>query len=186
MKYKRNILIHKLVEKIIVLFRYLYGAIKKVTLADCGNNFLPTYPLVITGGKNISVGDNFTSMGHNYLYGDNGNIAIGDNLSLNTNVQIGSSGGKINIGNNVLIGPNVVIRAANHGILRRELIQKQAHEGGEITIGDDVWIGANAVILKNVRLGKGCVIAAGAVVNEDVKPYMIVGGVPAKVISERV
>ena len=104
MKYRKKILIHKMVEKIVVLIRYVYGVMIKVALADCGNNFLPTYPLKITGGKNISVGDNFTSMGNNYLYGDNGNIVIGNNLSLNTNVQIGSSGGKINIGNNVLIG----------------------------------------------------------------------------------
>jgi len=186
MKYRRKILIHKMLGKIVVLIRYIYVAMIKVSLANCGNKFLPVYPLKITGGKNISVGDNFRSMGNNYLYGDDGNIVIGNNLSLNTNIQIGSSGGKINIGNNVLIGPNVVIRAANHGVSRGNLIQEQTHEGGEIIIEDGVWISANAVILKNVRLGKGYVIAAGAVVIEDVKPYMIVGGVPVKVISERV
>lgn len=125
-------------------------------------------------------------MGHDYLYGNGGEIRIGDNCGMNTNVQIGSSGGKIVIGNNVLLGPNVVLRAADHGIVRAGLIRNQTHSGGEIIIEDDVWIAANVVVLKNVRLGKGCVVAAGAVVNKDVEPYSIVAGVPARKISERI
>ena len=157
----------------------------KYSLAACGKSFFPAIPLTILGGENIKIGDNFRSMGHSYLYGNDGEIIIGHNLSLNTNVQIGSSGGKIHIGDNVLIGPNVVLRAADHGLALTNLINKQPYVGGVITIEDDVWIGANAVILKNVRLGKGSVIAAGAVVTKDTEPYTIVGGVPAKKISER-
>lgn len=168
-----------------VLYR-AYGATIKVSLARCGRNFVPAYPLTVLGGENISIGNNFRSMGHDYLYGNNGQILIGDNLSLNTNVQIGSSGGKVVIGNDVLIGPNVVIRAADHGLSRESLIRDQAHVGGVITIEDDVWIGANAVILKDVKLGRGCVVAAGAVVASEVEPYVIVGGIPAKKIGERV
>ena len=52
-------------------------------------------------------------------------------------------------------------------------------------IGNDVWIGANAVILRNVKVGDGAVIGAGAVVTKDVPPYAIVAGVPAKVIKMR-
>lgn len=98
---------------------------------------------------------------------------------------IGSSGGRIHIGDNVLIGQNVVLRAADHGLSRATLISEQPHVGGVIEMEDDVWIGANAVILRNVRLGKGSVVAAGAVVVKDAEPYSIVGGVPAKKISER-
>lgn len=50
---------------------------------------------------------------------------------------------------------------------------------------DDVWVGSNVVILPGVTIHKGSVIAAGAVVNKDVPPYAIVGGVPAKVIKYR-
>jgi galactoside O-acetyltransferase len=121
-----------------------------------------------------------------YLYGNDGEISIGNNISINTNVQIGASGGKIVIGNDVLIGPNVVIRATNHGVMRKMLINKQPHSGGTITIEDDVWIGSNAVILKNVRIAKGTIVAAGAVVVKDTEPYSIVGGIPAKKISERI
>ena len=55
----------------------------------------------------------------------------------------------------------------------------------EVVIGDDVWIGANAVVLCGVTIGAGAVVAAGAVVNRDVAPYAIVGGVPAKPIGSR-
>jgi tetrahydrodipicolinate N-succinyltransferase len=56
---------------------------------------------------------------------------------------------------------------------------------GPIVVEDDVWIGTNAVILSGVTLGRGSVVAAGAVVGKDIPPYAIVGGVPAKVIKYR-
>lgn len=52
-------------------------------------------------------------------------------------------------------------------------------------IGNDVWIGARAVILGGVTIGDGAIIAAGAVVTSDVRPYSIVGGVPAREIKRR-
>ncbi len=162
-----------------------YAFFIKFFLAEAGVNFRPMYPLRINGGRNIKIGNNFSSMGYTYLYANDGKINIGNNLSLNTNVQIGSSGGEIHIGNNVLIGPNVVIRAADHGIAKGKLINQQKHIGGVIIIEDDVWIGSNCVILKNVHLGKGCVIAAGSVVTKEVPANAIFGGVPAKFIKER-
>ena len=178
-------LISAVLNSCLSITRRVYGLVLRLSLAHCGRNFVPGFPLTILGGESISIGDNFRSMGHDYLYGNDGKIVIGNNVSLNTNVQIGSSGGRVQIGDNVLIGPNVVIRAADHGILRTELIRTQLHIGGDILVEDDVWIGANAVILKNVRLGKGCVVAAGAVVAADVEPYVVVGGIPAKRISVR-
>lgn len=56
---------------------------------------------------------------------------------------------------------------------------------GDIIIGNDVWIGYEAVILSGVTIGDGAIIAARAVVTEDVPPYTIVGGVPAKQIRKR-
>lgn len=58
-------------------------------------------------------------------------------------------------------------------------------ERASVHIGSDVWIGARAVILGGVRIGHGAVVAAGAVVTQDVAPYSIVGGVPARVLRMR-
>lgn len=52
-------------------------------------------------------------------------------------------------------------------------------------IEDDCWIGANVTILKGVTIGRGSVVAAGAVVTKSCEPYSIVGGVPAHLIKMR-
>jgi virginiamycin A acetyltransferase len=56
---------------------------------------------------------------------------------------------------------------------------------GDIVIGNDVWIGCEAVIMAGVTIGDGARIGTRAVVTRDVKPYQVVGGVPAKVIKSR-
>lgn len=55
----------------------------------------------------------------------------------------------------------------------------------DVIVEEDVWIGARVTLLAGVHVGRGAVVAAGAVVNKDVPPYAVVGGVPAKVISYR-
>lgn len=54
-----------------------------------------------------------------------------------------------------------------------------------VELGHDIWIGARVIILPGVKIGTGAIIATGAVVTQDVEPYSIVGGVPAKVIRKR-
>lgn len=56
---------------------------------------------------------------------------------------------------------------------------------GDIIVGNDVWIGFEAVIMAGVTIGDGAIVASRAVVNKDVPPYTIVGGVPAKPIRKR-
>ena len=55
----------------------------------------------------------------------------------------------------------------------------------ETVIEEDVWVGHRAIIKAGVRIGRGAIIGAGAVVTKDVPPYWIVGGVPAQKIGER-
>lgn len=111
-------------------------------------------------------------------------ISIGDNTTIGFYSFIYASE-KIDIGRNCLIAPFVYIVDSDHSIARNELINEQSNVTASITIGEDVWIGTGAKVLKGVNIGKGAVIAAGALVKDDVAPYSIVGGVPAKKISER-
>ena len=116
-------------------------------------------------------------------------VTIGDHCLINHNnvIQAGKSkNGSITIGNHVHTGTNVIMLAFNHGFYTRDIPTKeQDYLDAPIVIEDDVWIGAGSIILAGVTIGKGAIIASNAVVNKDVSPYSIVGGVPAKIIKER-
>jgi galactoside O-acetyltransferase len=164
----------------------IYSSLMRYRFRKCGSGLRIQPSTVITGHRNIVIGDDFVSMGCLYLYANNnGYLEIGDNCSLNTNIQLGAAEGRLVIGNNAMIAANVVIRPANHGMKRDTPMAFQASIPGEIIIEDDVWIGSNAVITANVRLAVGTVVAAGAVVTKSTEPYSIVGGVPAKQIGRR-
>ena len=104
-------------------------------------------------------------------------------------------GNKVIIGDFCSIGPDVLfVLKAEHPIdyistfpYKVKILGEkyEAISKGDIVLEDDVWIGANVTILSGVRIGQGAVVAAGAVVADDVPPYAIVGGIPAKVIKYR-
>lgn len=121
-----------------------------------------------------------------FLSAEDGKLELADEAALSPHVHVGADHGLIRIGRQTAIGPGTVIRAANHRFADvSRPIMRQGHEYGEIIIEDDVWIGANCVITPNVRIGRGAVVGAGAVVTRDVPPYTVVGGVPARPISRR-
>lgn len=93
---------------------------------------------------------------------------------------------QVTIGDDCMIAPFVYIVDSDHGIIRAMPMNQQLNSSNPIHICNDVWIGAHSVILKGATIGDGAVVAAGSVVRQDVEPYMIVGGIPAKVIGERV
>jgi acetyltransferase-like isoleucine patch superfamily enzyme len=115
------------------------------------------------------------------------NVSIGHHVYINKNCDILTTGSKVTIGNYVMIGPNVTFIAQNHDISdwRKPMVFNDKYEFGDIKVCDDVWIGANATILPGVSIGKGSIVAAGAVVTKDVEPYTVVAGVPAKTIKKR-
>lgn len=103
-----------------------------------------------------------------------------DGCSVNSYSQIRCMN-KIHIGNGTRISRNVQIWDDDAHILIG------ASDGSKgVWIGEHVWIGAKAMILKNVHIGDGAVVAAGAVVTKDIPDGVLVAGVPARVIKEHV
>jgi len=86
-----------------------------------------------------------------------------------------------------MFAPEVAILGGDHRYdqLGVPMIFAPRPEIPRTVIGDDVWIGYRVIIMAGVKIGRGAIVAAGAVVTKDVEPYTIVGGVPAKQIGMR-
>lgn len=105
---------------------------------------------------------------------------LGDNVYANTGLTI-IDDGDVHIGDRVMFGPHVTIATAGHPLhpdVRRDGRQFSA----PVTIEEDVWVGGNVTILPGVTIGRGSVVAAGAVVTSNVPPMVVAGGVPARVL----
>ena len=107
-------------------------------------------------------------------------ISIGEGTIIGDHVFLDGRA-PLKIGDHVDIASHVLIYNSEHDVNSEgfDPIEEQ------VEIGDYVFIGPRATILPGVTIGKGAMVAAGAVVTSDVKPFEIVGGVPAKVIGER-
>ena len=114
----------------------------------------------------------------------NPDVVIGNNSGIGINCELY---GPIDIGDNVLMGPEVIMYTSGHNYSRLDIpiLLQGKTEQKKIIIEDDCWIGRRVIIMPGVRVGRGSVIGAGAVVTKDVPPYSVVGGVPAKVIKRR-
>lgn len=108
------------------------------------------------------------------------NIQIGDDTIIGDHAFLDGRD-KIFIGNHVDIASDVMVYNSEHDITSEDFHAIVA----AVTIGDYVFVGPRAIILPGVKIGKGAIIAAGAVVTKDVPDFTIVGGVPAKEIGER-
>jgi maltose O-acetyltransferase len=111
-------------------------------------------------------------------------ISIGDNSGLGVNCKIQQN---VKIGNDVMMGEDVIIMTSSHNF--EDVNIPMRLQGflppNEVIIDDDVWIGSRVIILPGVKIGKGAIIGAGAVVTKNIPEYCIVGGVPAKIIRDR-
>lgn len=200
------ILFAKSIEVIRGLFFKLF--LKKTTgLAFKGKHTKIRFKSKISVGKSIFIGD---SVEINAL-SKNG-IQIGDNVSIHRNTIIECTGvirnigegliignnvgiaqncfiqvrGLVSIGNNVIFGPGVSIFSENHNYSNPDLfINEQGETRKGVIIEDGVWIASGATILDGVTVGNNSIVAAGSIVNKDVPPYAIVGGIPSKILKYR-
>lgn len=170
-----------------MIFKLLKKAFNKILLTkEIGSN------VVFYG--NVSGLHNVVFEGKNAVLGNsnfNGEVRVGYATTFSTHNYIH---GKIKIGKYCQFGPFASINTFNHPINHiTTYINKNLFEGfmsqyksnNATIIGNDVWVGKNAIILGGVTIGNGAIIAAGAVVNQDVPAYHIVGGVPAKILKKR-
>lgn len=108
-------------------------------------------------------------------------LTVGDHVYVGYNTYIG--GGEVHLHDQVVIGPFCSIVAGNH-TMKDGSYRYGPYDYGTIEIGRGTWLGSNVTITSNVKIGKGCLIAAGSVVTKDIEDFTIVGGVPAKVIKK--
>lgn len=118
------------------------------------------------------------------------NLAFEENVSIGPGSTIYSTRAKLIVKKHVVVGPNLTVITGDHmHIIGRYLdtvtdAEKTSEFDQDVIIESDVWIGCNVTILKGVKIGRGSVVAAGAVVTKSCPPYSIIGGVPAKLIAK--
>lgn len=130
----------------------------------------------------ISAGDNVRICSSATILGS-GSLKIDDDTWIGHQVLICASS-RVMIGKAVDIGPRVYIGTGTH-----EINSNSAHSAGagmnkDVIIEDGAWLGAGSIILPGITVGEKSVVAAGAVVTEDVPERVLVAGVPARVVRE--
>jgi len=150
------------------LFTYIPFAIVRLPIARC----------YMTIGSQTNVCPNVKILNREV---DKTQITIGNNCAINPECLLDGRYGKIIIKDNVDIGRGTWIYTLEHDP------HSDYHEirQGDVIIEENVWIASRVMILPGVTIGRGCVIASGAVVTKDMPPMSIAGGVPAKVIGQR-
>jgi acetyltransferase-like isoleucine patch superfamily enzyme len=120
-------------------------------------------------------------------------LLMGARTTLQSRCQIR---GEVTIGDDVLFAQHVFVSSGTHQVAYAPELRIRAQDrryredhgvafSDPISIGDDCWLGNGAVVTPGTTLGDGCVVGANAVVIEDVAPYTIVGGVPARFLKDR-
>jgi maltose O-acetyltransferase len=130
---------------------------------SCGVNVNVEHGALINGGRDIDIGDR-------------------SGIGLNAFIS-----GPLVIGRDVIMGPNCTFLSINRDTpsITVPMIEQGFRPARPPVIEDDVWIGASVTVLPGRRIGKGSIVAAGAVVSTDVPPYSVVAGNPARIIKQR-
>jgi acetyltransferase-like isoleucine patch superfamily enzyme len=172
--------------------------LRALCAADAQATFTPEARIFNSLGREaVTVGKQSLLMGEMLVIGPSGRISVGDWCYIGPNSKIWAMS-SIRVGNRVFVSHGVQIFDNNSHSLSagerharyRELRELGQHQQAEIVtnrpvhIEDDVWIGFNAAVLKGVTVGQGAVVGACAVVVDDVPPYAVVVGNPARKVGE--
>lgn len=166
-----NCMKRKLKNIISVLYSFIYFFITKIFnwknfKFSCIERFSPSTEVTIANKGKISLGKRITAhSGTRLKVVSSGNLVIEDHVRFNYGCIVVSQG-SIKIKRGVGFGPNVQLFDHDHDYKNSHGVGPGAtkFKKGSIEIGENSWIGANAVILRNTKLGKNCVVAAGSVI----------------------
>lgn len=133
--------------------------------------------LHIEKGSRAVIGDNAVIERGAHIYvGNSGYLEVGDCLYMNWGASI-TALHKIQIGNHVLMGPNAMIFDHDHDYSSSN--PGRTYKFGDVSIGDEVWLCAGCVITRATSIGNRSIIAANAVVCDDIPSCVLAAGVPA-------
>ena len=136
-------------------------------------------------GNNVSIGAYSRVIISTSLNNIGSHITIGNNVGIGEFAYLGGAGG-LEIGDDCIVGQYLSCHPENHVFSNENiLIRHQGITRKGISIGKNCWIGSKVTILDGVEIGSGCVIAAGAVVTKSFPANSVIGGVPAKLLSQR-
>lgn len=158
---------NRLIRALYSIWQRNFGGLKRERFGKIGDNVILTPP----------------------LSGDFKNVFIYDNVGIGPNAVLSTPGAKITIKGNCAIAEHLTIHTGNHARVVGKFVTDITKENKplgydkDVVIEKDVWIGCNVTILSGVTIGRGATIAAGAVVNKNIPPYCIAGGIPAKPIK---
>ncbi|RZJ51234.1 MAG: acyltransferase [Chryseobacterium sp.] len=136
-------------------------------------------------GNNVSIGafsriivsTSFNNIGEK--------IKIGNNVGIGEFAYLGGSGG-LEIGDECIVGQYLSCHPENHNYENLDLpIRNQGVNRKGIIIGKNCWIGSKVSILDGVKIGNGCILAAGSVITKSFPDNSIIGGIPAKLLKMR-
>lgn len=158
--------------QVMVMFRKFMNAVRTALM------FHVRYPWV-QYGKNVHV------CWSTSIWSPNRKVRLGNNVGIGLRCTINSD---LIVGNDVMIAGHVGLISRNahrYDLVGTSMFQSPRNDRDEIVIDDDVWIGFGSIILSGVRIGRGSIIAAGAVVHKDVPPYSIFVPCKGSVIRSR-
>lgn len=146
----------------------------------------PTARLALYRAAGMSIGPKSNIMMHVRVLTPNG-IEIGDHSIIGEYCQLDGRAVRLGEGPGLVIGDNVNIGAYTHFIGGGHEPNSPDFHGplARTIVHDRVWITMNCTVLAGVTVGEGAVVSAVSLVNKDVAPYTMVGGVPAKYLKDR-
>ena len=126
------------------------------------------------GDAGIQIGDDVLIARDTIIQGKASWVTIGDRCIIGSQCQLSSAGG-ISLGKSVMLAGQCYIGGGRYRTDNREIpmMDQGPYSEGPVVIEDDVWLGAGVVVLDGVRIGRGCVVGAGAVVRQDIPEYTI-------------